>query len=49
MTELTRHRKRDKGQRNKYIVYLSATKLDRKSETQRRKERKGDFAVKHLI
>ena len=49
MTELTRQTKRGKGQRKKYIVYLSETKLDRKSETRRQKERKEEFAVKHLI
>lgn len=39
MTELTRQTKRDKGQRGNYIVCLSETKIDRKSETQRQKER----------
>lgn len=39
MTELTRHTKRDKGQRENYIVCLSKTKIDRKSETQRQKDR----------
>lgn len=46
MTELTRQRKRDKGQRKRYILYLSETELDRKSETQRRKERKGEICCK---
>lgn len=42
-------KERQKDKKRKYIVYLSETKLGRKSETQRQKEREEEFAVKHLI
>lgn len=54
MTELTRQTKGDKALGKKYIVYLSETKPDRKSEMQSQKEeeeRKGrkTFDLIHLI
>lgn len=43
MTGLTRQRKKDKGQRKRYIVYWSETKLDIKSEPQRQKKERGNL------
>ena len=48
MTELTRHRKRDKTETEVYCVF-ELRLAERKSEMQIQKEREENFAVKHLI